>query len=56
LLFKNEIEYGEQINNHLGLFFNQTKFRREDLAEIKTFGDFSQLIDILEDQLNNLDT
>lgn len=56
LLFKNEIEYGEQINNHLGLFFNQTKFRREDLAEIKTFGDFSQLIDILEDQLNSLDT
>gem|GEM_PF-904477 len=56
LLFKNEIEYGKQINDHLGLFFNQTKFKTEDLTEVKTLGDFNQLIVILETQLNSLST
>ncbi|ATG97739.1 glutamate--tRNA ligase [Mesoplasma lactucae] len=54
LLFKKEIEFGLQINDHLDLFFNDIKVSEDALNQLKEIGDYDNLINIFENNLTNI--
>jgi hypothetical protein len=54
LLFKNEIEYGQQINHHLDLFFNEITLSGETQAQLASLGNFEKLIKTLVNDLKEV--
>jgi len=56
LLFKNEIEYGIQINDHLDLFFNDLLLSEQTLEQFKELTGYEQLIASFAAELEKLTT
>lgn len=54
LLFKKELEFAEQINNHLDIFFNNVKISTETLAVLNSIEDNQIVIKEFEKQINDL--
>ncbi|WP_338969719.1 glutamate--tRNA ligase [Spiroplasma endosymbiont of Labia minor] len=54
LLFKNEIEFGLQINDHLDLFFNERDYTDKLKSELLKLNDYKKLIEIFKIKLNEL--
>lgn len=52
-LFQKELEFGEQINDHLGLFFEDLNFTEAQLAELKNLPDFHHLIEVFNHEIKN---
>ncbi|ATZ18353.1 glutamate--tRNA ligase [Mesoplasma melaleucae] len=54
LLFKKELEFAEQINNHLDIFFNDVKISAETLAVLNAIENNDVIVKEFEKQINNL--
>lgn len=54
LLFKKELEYASQINNHLDLFFNDIDVDQTTVDELKKINGYENLINIFEEKIINL--
>lgn len=54
LLFKKEIEFGSQINEHLDIFFNDIILEDETKALFGEFSDAPKLVEALQTKLKNL--
>ncbi|QGS52436.1 glutamate--tRNA ligase [Spiroplasma tabanidicola] len=55
LLFKKELEYGEQINNHLDIFFNDVAISEQTKKTLSTLSDYENMIKDLKEGLSSLD-
>ncbi|ATZ16100.1 glutamyl-tRNA synthetase/nondiscriminating glutamyl-tRNA synthetase [Entomoplasma freundtii] len=54
-LYQKELEYGEQINDHLGLFFEPQTLPLEVVINLKNLDDFTKLISYFEKEIRNLE-
>lgn len=54
LMFKKEIDFAEQINDHLDLFFNAIELSNETKETLNSFGDTSSLINSFKTSIENL--
>ncbi|WP_031542283.1 glutamate--tRNA ligase [Mesoplasma photuris] len=54
MLFKKEIEFGNQINDHLDLFFNDITLTEESQQQLKELEGHIDLINIFESKINGL--
>lgn len=53
MLFKKEIEYGVQINDHIGMFFTEVNASKEDLELLKSF-EYKKLNETLIEQISSI--
>lgn len=56
LLFKKELEFGLQINDHLDLFFTDLKLDPKVLSDLKSAIDYEQLMNVFVEKLKKLDS
>ncbi|ASZ09419.1 glutamate--tRNA ligase [Mesoplasma chauliocola] len=54
LLFKKELEFAEQINNHLDIFFNDIDLSSEIIDGLKTIDNYELVIVEFKNQINSL--
>ncbi|AVN59254.1 glutamate--tRNA ligase [Mesoplasma florum] len=54
LLFKKELEFADQINNHLNIFFNEVDVTSETIEILKTIEDHESVIKEFETQISTL--
>ncbi|WP_027063423.1 glutamate--tRNA ligase [Mesoplasma seiffertii] len=54
LLFKKEVEFGMQINDHLDIFFNDIEVDQETRDQLAELENYQNLITIFKDKITNL--
>ncbi|QVK09215.1 glutamate--tRNA ligase [Mycoplasma mycoides] len=54
LLYKKELEYAEQINDHLDLFFNKTTLDNNTIDVLNNLTNYKNVVEIFKNQINDL--
>ncbi|UZK64178.1 glutamate--tRNA ligase [Mycoplasma mycoides subsp. capri] len=54
LLYKKELEYAEQINDHLDLFFNKTTLDNNTIDVLNNLTSYKNVVEIFKNQINDL--
>ncbi|WFQ92356.1 glutamate--tRNA ligase [Mycoplasma feriruminatoris] len=54
LLYKKELEFASQINDHLDLFFNKTVVDNNTLDILNNLTNYKQVVEVFKEQINNL--
>ncbi|WP_434337863.1 glutamate--tRNA ligase [Mycoplasma capricolum] len=54
LLYKKELEYAEQINDHLDLFFNKNTLDNNTIDVLNNLTNYKNVVEIFKNQINDL--
>ncbi|WP_434329600.1 glutamate--tRNA ligase [Mycoplasma capricolum subsp. capricolum] len=54
LLYKKELEYAEQINDHLNLFFNKNTLDNNTIDVLNNLTNYKNVVEIFKNQINDL--